>query len=208
MKKILLIFVLILFCINFVSAGNEIIGYMSQKIYEDCQGQDINAEPLGLIYIPTNDPIPTIKWPYDIQTMQAVVKVIIENEPYSITLTKNSQGTTLLDCGEKKLTANFYTYKWDGERLDPFIYNTKQITNQVVNQIANMEGSYKSQLIQSIGNENINITKQNNWLSDNLISLTINIVITLIIISFAWKFFIKKKFQLRTKESYFNNSHN
>lgn len=206
MKKIILILLLSLVMINFVSAGNEIINYTAKIIYDDCNGKDIDASPLGLTNTVTQESIPVIKWKnqsYEYSLLR-LVEIIIQNEPYGVNLV-NKEGMTLLTCGDHKLTANFYTYKWDGERIDPFIYNTNLITNQVISQIANLNGSYKAQLIQNVGNNNTNENNQYNLFSDNNFYLTLGLSIGLSLISITifelgLKFYKRRKHKQTSKK--------
>lgn len=183
--------------INFISAGDELKGYLAQTIYNDCRGDNIDVRPLGLTYLTNRESLEFIKWPYEIKQIYEVINLVINNEPYSVYV-GSGQGQTLLSCNGKNLTANFYTYKWDGQRIDPFIYNFEQTVNQVINQIANMNGSDKSLLIQSIGDNNINENKQYNLFSDNKFYLTLAFSIGVSLISITlfelgFSFYRKKK---------------
>ncbi len=188
MKKslIFVVGIFLLLNLNGVYAGNEIIDYTTQIIYDDCKGQDINAPALGLVNTSTNQPIPTIKWTGNDYNppLRRVIELIIENEPYSVYV-GGGQGDNLLNCGDKSLTANFYTYKWKGERIDPFIYNFNQIVNQVINQIANMQGSYKPQVSQAVGQNITTNQEQYNLFSDNNFYLTIGFSVGVSLVSIA-----------------------
>ena len=215
------------FIIPKVNAGNEIIDYMANIIYNDCKGQDIDASTLGLVYTDTNVSIPIIYWPYDYSTIRRVVELIIEKEPYNLYVGGGS--LKLLNCSEKRLEVNFYTYKWKGERLDPFQYNINQIYQNIdrtvaekVNQIA-IQGSGNvvdvSEVQQEINNLNQSFTTQleSNFLKINgeinnskisiidtlnveiIIFLGLNVIITISLIALENKFKFTSRLSKRKK---------
>lgn len=214
--KPLIILLCILLIIPNVMAGNEIIDYMANVIYNDCQNKDIDVSPLGLKYIETNKSLSVLQWPYPQSMVRRVVEIIIQNEPYSVYVGGGS--TKLLSCGSDELGVNFYTYKWKGERLDPFQYNNNQIIQTVdrtvsdkVNQIA-VTGSGNfvdvSELKQTMNNLNqtleANLLKINGEVNNSKVSfidtlnvtiimyvaltLIINFALTVALISLEYKF--------------------
>lgn len=176
-------FLVIIISMPNVNAGREIIDYMTDIIYSDCEGQDIDATNLGLINTATNESIPVIKWPYKISYVQRVVEIIIDNEPYSVYVGGGHQ--TLLSCGNKELAVNFYTYTWNGERIDPFIYNYNRTVNEIYNMIQHVEGSYKPVQSQCAGDNCSSEAVSSNWFSDNMLIVSISISLA---ISFAFTF--------------------
>lgn len=183
MRKTLFILVVIIFLSlsTPVFAGNEIIDYLSLVIYKDCQGT-IDISPVIFRLAPNITDYVGDQVTVDI--IKEIVKVIVDNEPYDIqtnimTETSAKSGTALLKCGDKQLDANFNSYRWNGERVDPFIYNINQTISQVLNQI----GTYKSQASQCIGENCISENKQRNLFSDNNLYLTIGLSIAFSLIS-------------------------
>ena len=209
MKGLLLLICLSIILLTPVFAGNEIIDYLSYQMYIDCQGEkEIGFSPY-LIYV--NNNLSSLSGrKVTPENIKEVVKTIIDNEPYDIELlgmrTSLKSGKQLFYCGSKQLDANFNTYRWNNQRVDPFVYNVQNFESYIdqrVLQYANLNGSYKSQLIQSLGNDNTNTNVQYSLFSDSNLYLTLglSVVVSLISVSLfeiglsIWK---KRKQRKRT----------
>ncbi|MBS3056789.1 MAG: hypothetical protein J4473_05145 [Candidatus Aenigmarchaeota archaeon] len=198
---IFLLIISIVLYSNVVYAGDEIKNYLTNIIYEDCKGKEIFSTPL-IINKYNNQPIGSIKPPYLREDVYFLIELIIDNEPYNIKANLFSEqggkeGNNLLVCGNKELDANFNTYEWGGQRIDPFVYNFNQTINQVIAQI----GTYKSQVSQCIGNQCISENKQYNLFSDNNFYLTIGFSIGLTLMSVTIFEIIKNRIKNRRKKN-------
>ncbi|MBT7102457.1 hypothetical protein HN935_03005 [archaeon] len=202
MNKLFFILLIGLVLIGFVSAGDDMKKYLAQTIYEDCQGHDIDVRPLGWHYTTTNESIPFLEWPnYDLNYLYQITSFIVDREPFSLTLSSGAEGITLLSCNGKNLAVNLYTYRWGGERVDPFSYNVQNFENYVDNRIlqyANMNGSYKSQNYQCTNGNCTGGNYQYNLFSDNNFYITIAFSIGLSLISITFfelglRFYKKRK---------------
>lgn len=152
-----------------VWAGNEIINYLTGEIYRDCQGDDIKVNPgLGIIrQTPEgNFSVTILRQPVSLPDLRRIIELIIQNEPYNIKANVFSEeggkeGDNLLTCGNKELDANFNTYKWNGQRVDPFMYNINQIIQYIDNRINQINASGSGPI--SIGTGDYSQIQSQQW---------------------------------------------
>lgn len=190
-----LIFVGIIALITLPSvwAGDEIVDYLSNIIYQDCQGQDIYLRE-GMFSVTTiqgeKTPLEVLSQPTS-DDIKEIIKLIVANEPYSLNMGGGKE--ELLHCGNRKLEVNLMTYYWTGERVDPFIYNINQITQKIeknfdkyIENYIEQEGEGPKSAV--IGSESKSEATEINTFSKNqiLVGFFITIAFTL---SFSYYFF-------------------
>jgi len=201
MKKIIVFLVFLFIFANVAYAGDDIIGYLTQEIYEECKGKDIELVPGLLKYTSIGkEPQSFVKleYPYSKEELGYVISVIVKNDPYSLIVNNDRESfIELLSCGESTLRVNFDTYYWKGERADPFYYNYQQIIQSAENIVTE-----KFQQFAQTGESNIIATggstvseEETNWFSKNNLSVgSVVFNITLyIILSLALYLILKIK---------------
>ena len=197
-KCTLFILLASLFFIPSVYAGNEIIDYLSQEIYDDCYNKDIDI-PEEIGFSVSDQKITHIDGPVNLDTVKFLVRTFVTFEPFSLKLggggpDKVSGYVKLLSCEDYELRANLYTYYWKGERIDPFIYNYDQTVTEVFNMIQNAPGAYKPAMSQCAGENCTSEASNTSWFSDNVLIISVILSLTIsIAIGISIYFIIKKK---------------
>jgi len=131
MKKIILVFIMGIILINFVCANssNLFIDYLTDKIYKDCYGHDLNIKEPFIQNTLTNSSVTLISWPYDKMTLRRVIELFGTYEPFNdymngcfsgdkSGMSVGKDGCNILNCSKNKLDINKYTYSWNNERID------------------------------------------------------------------------------------------
>ena len=130
--KLIIIFLCIslFLCINksYGLKTPEFIEYLSNKIYEDCKGSDINIKEGFMETVNTKQPFTVLKWPYDISTIKKIIQLFTENGPYLILSRGWAMGSgevaqQILTCKNHKLDISGDDYYWDGIKVELPKYN-------------------------------------------------------------------------------------
>ncbi len=150
--------ILILITTSFANAQTDLADYLSQKIYNDCSGQDIEMSEaivggemkihesiINLLAHQNKSYL--VKNNLTLKELTEITTVLTNNEPYDFYLTPEDTGFVLLGkdgrnilyCGNKSLTINLMTYYWNGKRIDPFVVINQKVENisQKVDKIEN-----------------------------------------------------------------------
>lgn len=100
------------------------IDYLTNLIYEDCRGKDINVKYILL----NNQTFPVLKWPYEKTALKNIIKIYGDLEPfkkyfgtcedYAGTVDIGPDGCGILTCQNNRLDISEYEYFWNGVRVD------------------------------------------------------------------------------------------
>lgn len=157
--------ILILSTVSFVRAQSDLADYLSEKIYNDCSGQDIKMSGAiartdikaheAIIYLltPQNNYY-LVKINLMRKELNEITTVLTNNEPYNFYMSAEDtgpeddglflfgkDGRNILYCGNKSLTINLMTYYWNGKRIDPFVITNQKIEN-ITQKVEKMENYY------------------------------------------------------------------
>lgn len=102
------------------------IDYLTDMIYEDCQGNDIQINQPYIINTKTNESVDVITWPYSYQDLRRIIELFGEMEPFAFyqgtcenkgVSISGADGCGILACQDNRLDINQYTYFWNGVRV-------------------------------------------------------------------------------------------
>ncbi|MBU4373020.1 MAG: hypothetical protein KKD69_00690 [Euryarchaeota archaeon] len=145
--------ILILSTVSFAGAQSYLADYLSEKIYNDCSGQDIKMseeitgsdfktrEAIISLLTPQNNSY-LVKSNLTLKELNEITTVLTNNEPYNFYVSAEytghkddglflfgKDGRNILYCDNKSLTINLMTYYWNGKRIDPFVITNQKIEN-------------------------------------------------------------------------------
>lgn len=127
-REILIILIIGLFSVSIATASSDdlFINHLTDKIYEDCYGKDIQINQPYIINTATNESVDIIKWPYGYQDLRRIVELFGEMEPFAFlagtcenkgVYISGIDGCRILTCETNKLDINQFTYFWNGVRI-------------------------------------------------------------------------------------------
>jgi len=117
-------------------SSNVFIDYLTDIMWNDCQGKDIHinqpgvlsyngTKQPGILLYPGTDSISVIKWPYDQSVIREIIRIFGENQQHFGTIIGDtcehhpeSLGCNILTAGTNRLDINGYNYFWNGVKVD------------------------------------------------------------------------------------------
>jgi hypothetical protein len=112
--------------ITSAKSSDIFIDYLTDMVYEDCQGNDIQINQPYIINIKTNESVDVITWPYGYQDLRRIIELFGEIEPFAFfqgscenkgVSISGADGCGILTCQNNRLDINQYTYFWNGIRV-------------------------------------------------------------------------------------------
>lgn len=106
------------------------IDYLTDLIWKDCNGEDININQPIINYTTENHTsyLRIIEWPYERSTLRRIIELFGEQQHLFATFfgTCTDKGVTIsgidgcgiLTCGNNKLDINGYNYLWNDVKVD------------------------------------------------------------------------------------------
>lgn len=109
-------------------ASDLFINYLTEIIWKDCEGKDIQINQPILKYTASNQTLSLMKWPYSEENLRNIIQLLSEQPyktyggqcdgVYSFVGDTGWDGCGILTSGNNKLNINLDTYYWDGVKVD------------------------------------------------------------------------------------------
>ena len=210
MKRIILGFMIFSFLLvpTVSSKSSELfIDHVTDMIYQDCQGKDIQLNHSYIINTQTNQPINLLEWPYGYQNLRRIIELFGEMEPLAFLAgtcedkgvhISGRDGCGILTCENNKLDINQFTYFWNGIRISvpPEEFKTTYGANSPIIETHGDESPVTTGDNSSIIQHEENIWIQLFWSKGTVGGILITVLITglsRIVYDFLTKKFLNKK---------------
>jgi len=135
MKRLIIALIAIILSLSLLpsisaKSSDVFIDYLTNMMWNDCQGKDIHINQPVIMDKTTNQSVNRIKWPYDKNTIHEIVRVFGEEQQIFTTFfgtceyynnstrIEGIKGCGILTSGSNKLDINGYNYFWNGVKVD------------------------------------------------------------------------------------------
>ncbi len=129
-KHIFLVLIFSFLLVNgaLAKSSDLFIDYLTDEVYSDCVGKDLNIKEPFIQNTLTNKSVTLVPWPYDKSTLRRIIELLGNYEPWDffqgtcenrgVSIGGSKNGCSVLSCGDNKLDINQFTYFWNDERVD------------------------------------------------------------------------------------------